>query len=324
LIVGVDAARARLRELSDFAAPWAVWVAATLRLADHIEAGVSRLDELADSTRTNRDSLRRLMRYLVARGLFIEANGAYTNTDLSRLLLDERGWRQWLDLDNAPGIWAESWIRLLESVRTGSPDRDYLWYEDELRRTGRAASFDELMAVQARANAQEIAAIHDWSQAEHVVDIGGGTGVMLRTLLAAHPHLRGTLFDLSRVVNAAERAERLDCVAGDFFADPLPHADTYVLSQILHGCTDDNAARILTRCVEAGAAQMRILIVEELIPADPTADQASFDLFMLTLGGGQQRTLEEFRLLAQSVGLAVWSSQLLTSGYSIVELGASS
>jgi hypothetical protein len=322
--VGVDAARARLRELSDFAAPWAVWVAATLRLADHIEASVSGLDELADRTSTNRDSLRRLMRYLVARGLFIEANGAYTNTDLSRLLLDERGWRQWLDLDNAPGIWAESWIRLLTSVRTGSPDRDAARYEDELVRTGRAASFDELMAVQAKANAQEIAAMHDWSRAEHVVDIGGGTGVMLRTLLAAHPHLRGTLFDLSRVVNAAEPAERLDCVAGDFFADPLPRGDTYVLSQILHGFADDNAARILTRCVEAGAAQMRILIVEELISADPTADQASFDLFMLTLGGGQQRTLEEFRLLAQSVGLAVWSSQLLTSGSSIVEVGASS
>jgi hypothetical protein len=52
-----------------------------------------------------------------------------------------------------------------------------------------------------------------------------------------------------------------------------------------------------------------------------TANEASFDLFMFTLGGGRQRTLDEFRRLAEAVGLALRSSLDLTTGDSLVELG---
>jgi 2,7-dihydroxy-5-methyl-1-naphthoate 7-O-methyltransferase len=320
--VSADAARERLRDLSDFAAPWAVWIAATLRLADHIEAGAGRRDELADRAAADPDALERLMRYLVARGVFAVHDGVYANNEVSSLLLDEVGWRRWLDLDDAPGIWAESWTSLLEAVRTGSPNRDESWYEEEMVRTGRAESFDALMAAQVKANAVEIAEVYDWSRIEQVVDLGGGTGELLRTLLAAHSHLHGTLFDLPRVVAAAESAERLDAVAGDFFDDPLPRGDAYVLSQILHGLPNDVAERLLSRCVGAGGVAAGILLVEQLVSEPPTAAEASFDLFMFTLGGGRQRTLGEFRSLPESQGLAVRSSQLLETGNSLLELGS--
>lgn len=315
-----DAARARLRELSDFAAPWAVWIAATLRLADHVEAGATRAEELAERSGADLDALRRLLRYLVARGVFAEEEGAYANTTVSRLLLDEAGWRPWLDLDDAPGIWAESWTRLLEAVRTGSPGRDEGWYYEELERTGRGESFNTLMAAQVRANAEEVAAIYDWSRVEHVVDVGGGTGVLLRIVLAAHPHLRATLFELPQVVGGLQSVERLEIVAGDLFHDRLPGGDAYVLSQILHGWGDDGAAQILERCAEAGGDDVRLLIVEGLLSDPPTADEASFDLFMLTGSGGRQRTLRDFGGLAERVGLRVRSSHLLRTGNSVVEL----
>ena len=136
--MSAERARARLRELGDFAAPWAVWIAATLRLPDHIEAGATRLADLADRAGVDPDALERLLTYLVARGVFTREIGGYANTEISRLLIDEVGWRQWLDLDGAPGIWAESWTRLLEAVRAGSPGRDEDWYYAELARTGEA------------------------------------------------------------------------------------------------------------------------------------------------------------------------------------------
>jgi hypothetical protein len=318
--VSADAARERLRDLSDFAAPWAVWIAATLRLADHIEAGAGSPHELAERAAADPEALERLLRYLAARGVFDEHDGVYALNEVSSLLLDEVGWRRWLDLDDAPGIWAESWTRLLAAVRTGSPGRDEGWYEHEMVRTGRAKSFDELMAAQVKANAVEIAEMYDWSRIAHVVDVGGGTGELLRTLLAAHSHLRGTLFDLPRVVAAAEPAERLETVAGDFLTGPLPQGDAYVLSQILHGFPDDVSKRILGRCVAAGGADARILLVEELIAEPPSAGEASFDLFMFTLGGGRQRTLDEFRSLAESVHLQLRSSQELATGNALVEL----
>jgi 2,7-dihydroxy-5-methyl-1-naphthoate 7-O-methyltransferase len=315
-----DGAQARLRELTDFAAPWAMWIAATLRLPDHVEAGATQLEDLAERGGADPDSLRRLLRYLVARGVFAEMDGGYANTDLSRLLVEEFGWRPWLDLDGAPGVWAESWTRLLEGVRTGSPGRDESWYYDELARTGRSRSFDDLMAAQVETNAQQVANEYDWSSVTHTVDVGGGTGVMLRTLLDAHPHLRGTLFDLPQVVAGVEPVERLEIVAGNLFDDPLPQGQAYVLSQIVHGYPDERAAEVLSRCAEAGGDEVRILLVEGMLSDQPSADEASFDLFMFTLTGGRQRTLDEFRRLAVSAGLEVRSAQPLTTGNSLVEI----
>jgi 2,7-dihydroxy-5-methyl-1-naphthoate 7-O-methyltransferase len=318
--VSADAAQARLRQLSDFAAPWALWIAATLRLADHIQAGANRLEALAERAGANAGALERLLRYLVARGVFLEEGRTYANTEVSELLLDGAGWRPWLDLDDAPGLWAESWGALLEAVRTGSPGRDEAWYYDELARTGRSGSFDALMAAQVRANAEQLAAEYDWSGVKHVVDVGGGIGTMLRTLLAANPRLRGTLLDLPQVVADVEAGDRLSVVAGNFLEDPLPAGDAYVLSQILHGWPDDGAARILARCLEAGGEGARILLVEGVISEHPSAEEASFDLFMLTLSGGRQRTLDEFRHLAESAGLRLQSSQRLATGNTLVEL----
>ena len=319
-----DEARARLRELTDFAAPWAVWIAATLRIPDHVETGATRLPDLAERVGADPDALERLLRYLVARGVLIREDDGYANTEVSRLLMEDVGWRQWLDLDGAPGTWAESWTRLLEAVRTGSPGRDEDWYYAELARTGRAASFDSLMAAQVRANADEVAIEHDWSSVGHVVDVGGGTGVMLATLLAAHPRLRGTLFDLPQVVGGVEPTERLTVVAGNVFHDPLPPGDAYVLSQVLHGWADDGAAQILRRCAEAARDDARILIIKSLISEPTSADEASFDLFMFTLGGGRQRSLDDFRRLAKSAALEVRSSKPLTTGNTLIELRSTS
>jgi O-methyltransferase domain len=320
MTMSADGARGRLRELSDFAAPWAVWIAATLRLPDHVEAGATRLPELAERVGVDRDALERLRRYLVGRGVFAREDAGYANTEVSRLLMNDVGWRQWLDLDGAPGIWAESWTRLLEAIRTGTPGRGEDWYYGELARSGRAASFDSLMAVQVQANAEAVAREYDWSSVTDIVDVGGGTGVMLGTLLAAHRRLCGTLFDLPQVIGGVEPAERLRIVAGDVFHDPLPPGDAYILSQVLHGWADEGAAEILRRCAEASRHDARVLVVEAILSERPSADEASFDLFMFTLVGGRQRSLDDFARLARSVGLEIRSSTPLNTGNSLLEL----
>jgi Dimerisation domain len=79
----------RLQALADFAAPWSVAVAATLRLPDHLEEGELTADELAERAGAHPDPLTRLLRYLVVVGVFAEPSaGRFANTELSRLLLD--------------------------------------------------------------------------------------------------------------------------------------------------------------------------------------------------------------------------------------------
>ena len=122
--ISAEEARARLRELSDFAAPWAVWIAATLRLPDLVEAGATRVPELAERAGADPDALGAVAELPRGpRSSSTREDDAYANTEVSRLLMDEVGWRPWLDLDGAPGIWAGSWTRLLEAVRAGSPGR---------------------------------------------------------------------------------------------------------------------------------------------------------------------------------------------------------
>jgi hypothetical protein len=177
-----------------------------------------------------------------------------------------------------------------------------------------------MMAVQAGANAEQVAGAFDWSSVEHVVDVGGGTGVMLHALLAAYPRLRATLFDLPQVVAAVPHENRLDVVAGSVFDDPLPRADAYVLSRILHGWPDSKAEEILELCAAAGGEHVRVLLVESVLSEPPSVDEAGFDLFMLTLTGGRERNLDDFRRVASAAGLELRSSVLLASGSSLLEL----
>jgi SAM-dependent methyltransferase len=315
---GASAAE-RLRALSDFGTPWSIAIAATLRLPDHIAQGASKVAELAGRAGADPDTLRRLMRLLVAIGVFDEPQpGEYANTELSTLLLDGHGWRPWLDLDGAPGIWAESWTRLLEAVRTGSSGRDSAWYHTEVAATGRGAHYDALMESQVQGNAERLAETFDWSTVGHVVDVGGGTGQMLRTLLDAHPHLTGTVFDLPQVA-PGDLGERGSFVAGNYFTDPLPVADAYVLSQILHSWgEDERATEILRRCATCRQEDGRILVVEGDAADEPTATAASFDLFMLACTSGRRRSVAELEQLGAAAGLTLLDAQPLNASLLLV------
>jgi SAM-dependent methyltransferase len=326
--VRADDARERLRALTDLATPWAIHVAATLRLADHVAAGASTTDELARAAGADRGTLERLLRLLVAQRIFDEPRpGELELNDLSRLLLDEAGWRPWLDLDGAPGIWTESWPRLLRAARTGLPGADEKSFQERVAaEPERWDSFDALMAAQVAETATALASAYDWREVSVVVDLGGGTGTLLRALLLAHDRLRGVLVELPEVAFKARAlladaglAERCDVVGGSYF-EVMPAGDVYCLSQILHGFDDERAAELLRRCASAGGPQARVLVLERMLdPAD--AGETGFDLFMLALGGGRQRTLDEFRALASRSSLELRSATRLESGADLIVLG---
>ncbi len=112
----------QLRALSDLVTPYAIRVAATLRLADLIEAGARRPAELAQRCGVNAAALERVLRHLVTKGVFAQPEpGTFALTDLSRLLLDgqRNGMRPWLDVDGGLGRSDVALSGLLDAVRTG-------------------------------------------------------------------------------------------------------------------------------------------------------------------------------------------------------------
>lgn len=152
--------------------------------------------ELAAHLAVAPDPLVRVLDHLVTAGfLRRDQDGACALTDAGQWLRDDhpQGIRAWIDLEGAIGHADLSVVELLHTVRTGEPafPRHFGrgFWEDLAEHPGRAASFDAMMGRQ-RTAAASVAAAYDWSALGEVVDVGGGDGSLLITLLRAHPTLR--------------------------------------------------------------------------------------------------------------------------------------
>jgi SAM-dependent methyltransferase len=214
----------------------------------------------------------------------------------------------------------DAWKELEYCVRTGqpafrkqSPDGDAFSSMD----AEQVAIFDAAMATFAPQSAAAIAAAYDFSRFERVVDVGGGNGAILLGLLAAHPKLRGVVFDRPQASEGARRkiaeaglAERCEFVSGDFFESVPAGADAYVIKHVIHDWDDARATRILQSIRRAMAPGARLLLAEGVYPGRIDTSLASRgaaanDVNMLVATGGRQRSEEEFRALYAAAGFAL-------------------
>src|SRR5262249_3754435 len=136
---------------------------------------------------------------------------------------------------------------------------------------------------------------------------GGGHCLTLCSLLVQHPHLRGTVLERPHVLPQPDAfwaaklgvSDRCTYVAGDMF-HAVPPADAYMMKRILHNWNDAECDQILATLHRAAPQHGRVLIIEHIVPGPDTPHVAKlFDLHMLILLTGRERTLEEYtRLLA--------------------------
>ena len=319
-----------LRALGDLCTPWCVHVVSTLRVADHIAAGTVEIDELAAASGADADSLHRVLRHLVGKGVFEEpAPGRFALNDTARGFLNEAV-RLGLDLDRFGGRMAYAWGTLLSAVRTGKPAYHEAFgrpfWEDLAANPEIAASFDALMGPgHGTPDPQILIDPAEWKSVRTVVDVGGGTGALLAEVLRTRPGVLGTLVDLPRTVAKSHQvfqtagvADRAN-VAGQSFFDPLPAGhDVYLLKSILSDWPDGEAKTILQRCAEAARPSSRVIVLNGVTPDD----KPSSSLMMMVLVGGKDRTLSEFRQLAETAGLRVSAAARQPSGRFVVECHA--
>ncbi|MGH3503281.1 MAG: methyltransferase [Nocardioidaceae bacterium] len=327
------AAWVALGPVMDLVTPMALRVAATLRIADQIGAGTVGADELAERSGTDADALARLLRHLVAHGVFVEPEpGRFAAGRPARFLKSDHpaGMHAWLDLDGFGGRMDLAFTGLLHTVRTGEPAWEtvfgkpfWQYLADEPRI---AAAFDATMAAGSEYVA-DAAAGYGWTNATHVMDVGGGTGALLAEVLRSNTGLRGTLVDLPDTVRRgseylAERGLDDRCeLAGQSFFDPLPAGgDVYVLSGVVHDWPDDEAVAILRRCAEAAGDRGRVVVIEAHGAAgDDPATFAEMNLRMLVLAGGRERELDDYRALAGAAGLRVTDVATTPLGHVLLE-----
>jgi len=218
---------------------------------------------------------------------------------------------------------------LLHSVRTGEaaaprmfPDGGFWGYLAQ--HPDQARVFDAAMVAKARGQIGAILAAHDFSRYRSVADLGGGQGHLLRAVLRAHPEVTGILFDLPRVVEAAQSVgdpqDRLTFQAGDFFKDALPSCDAYILMEVLHDWAEPEAQAIVSAVRRAAAPHAKLLVIEAVVPEGPAPDRSKvLDIVMLTLFAGRQRTTEQYRELLRKGRFELKSEVETGAGISVFE-----
>ena len=286
----------------------ALGIAADLGVADALAAGPRPVAELANENGADRDTLQRILRALASDGVFAEEEpGVFRNTEASELLRADgsnRG-REFAHL------FGETFYAAIGALDPRSTDVAFMRVEGTdiwswfAANPEERSTFDRAMESDQSGRADRLAAL-DWGEDETVVDVGGGTGALLRELLERRPELRGIVFDLPEAGRHDDvLGDRLTFVSGSFF-ERVPEGDAYLLSKILHDWDDEPSGDILRTIRAAAPDDARLLVLDSVVP--PGNDPAGvkwLDLVMLALQRGRERTESDWRTLLDGAGFRI-------------------
>lgn len=310
-----------------------IYVAAKLGIADLLKDSPKSCDELATATGTHAPSLYRLLRALASLGVFAETElNHFTLTPLAACLQS--------DVPNSFRACAivlgeeyyRAWGEFMHSVQTGGSSFEHIYgmnlFEYYAQNPESAKIFDEAMTNLSAIESPAIAASYDFSSIQTLVDVGGGEGLLIASILKSNPTLQGVLFDRPHVIERAKRfleaeglLERCQLAAGNFFESVPEGGDAYILKYILHNWDDERAIAILKQCHKVIPDNGKVLVAEKVIPPgnEPFMGKL-FDLHMLAVtSGGRARTEAEYRALFEKAGFKLTRIVPTQDDVSIIE-----
>jgi len=324
---------AMLQMTSGYWISQSIYAAAKLGIPDLLKSGPKNCEELATSTGTKARSLYRVMRALAQVGVFAEKQeGSFSLTPLSTclqsdvpgsvralaILFGEEQYKAWGDILHAVKTGESSFEHVF-----GMPVFQYYAQNPEAEKT-----FNAAMTSGSDAEKAAVTQTYDFSTIHKLVDIGGGQGSFISSILKANPNLKGVLFDLPSVVKGANEviaaegvAERCEVVGGSFYESVPSGADAYILKHVLHDWDDETSLTILKNCHKAIQENGKILVVEQVVPPGNEPALAKFmDVNMMMLHpGGCERTEAEYQALFEAAGFKLTKVTPTNAMVSVIE-----
>ena len=304
-----------LQIISGFWISRAVYVIAKLGIPDLLKSGPKTAEELASATSTHAPSLFRILRALVSVGVLSAAEGGrFAQTPLSETLVTVPGSLRWFAVSELGQEHYPAWGNLMHSVKTGEIAFDNFFGVDVWKYFQQnpedAAIFNNSMSNMTAAANEAITSRYDFSQFGTIVDVGGGHGGLITSILQQHPEVKGILFDAVEVIEgarpkieAAGLADRLETVAGDFFKSVPAGGDAYIMKWIIHDWDDEKSKTILRNCRNRMQPNGKLILVDCVVPESNEPHFSKFiDLNMLVMTGGKERTEQEFAQLLAAAG----------------------
>jgi len=307
-----------------------IYVAAELGIADILRDGPMSVDALAEKTETHAPTLFRVLRALSSVGVFVETEERmFGLTSLAKCLLSEAmrpfarmflsGWHD------------KAWNALDYTVRTGKPAFDHAfgkqafeWLEENPEARTR---LDQGQGLKAIGLAKAVMDAYDFEEFSSICDVGGGQGSFLIQLLANYPHIKGIVADMPGAVVRAEKAianadlnDRCKAIPFDFLKETPPVCDAFFLVNVLHDWEDNICWRILKNISRVMKPESKLWIVEYLLEPEPGFSVAKLlDIEVLVMGGGRERSIDEYKTLLGSVELVVSKAIPINRGIAILE-----
>jgi len=304
-----------LQIISGFWISRAVYVIAKLGIPDILNSGPKTAEELASATNTDAPSLYRVLRALASVGVVNSEDGRFALNALTETLVtDAPGSLRWFAISELGQEHYPAWGNLMHSVRTGEIAFDNFFGVDIWKYFANnpedAAVFNDSMSgVTAVAN-EEILSLYDFSGFNKIVDVGGGHGGLITSVLKKNPNLKGVLFDAPEVIEGAQTkieaaglADRLETASGNFFEAVPAGGDAYIMKWIIHDWDDQKSNTILRNIRNQIPANGRLILIDSVVPETNEPHFSKFiDLNMLVMTGGKERTEKEFQELLAAAG----------------------
>lgn len=288
-----------------------------LGLFDSLVSGARSAEAIANDAGLSVDRLRHLLRAAAALKLLerrgeddygLGVLGASLADNESLLALIEHHSLFYEDLTEPLALYSASpaatrMSTLWPYAQTSKPDA---------LETADVANYTALMAASQTMVAEQVIAAYSFKEAGTLMDVGGGSGVFGKAVARRWHDLKVTIADLPAVAELAladlangEFGDRVTAVGVDAAAGDLPSDfDVVTLVRILHDHDDERALSIL-RSARAALKPGGVLLIAEPMADAPGAGRlidAYFHVYLLSMGSGRPRTLQELQALVSEAG----------------------
>lgn len=219
------------------------------------------------------------------------------------------------------------WGTLEEGLKTGAPQNEAKHSDENLFEAlyadpQRLEQFLEAMIGIQSGAFQAFAQKFNFTPYKTLCDIGGATGILSILVSKNNPHLNCTTFDLPAVERVAKKwvekfnlTNRIQIKNGDFFKDPLPHADIITMGNILHDWGYEDKLKLARAAYDALPEDGAFVVIESII--DDNRNQNVFGLMMslnmlIETREGYDFTFQDFKDLCQKAGFRDFELMHLT------------
>jgi predicted O-methyltransferase YrrM len=293
-------------------------------LFGHLATGPMGFDELRGQLGLEKRPATVLMTALRAmKLLLVDAHGRLDLSPMAREHLLSGGP---FDVSDYVGLAANSAgvLEMVDRLRSnrpagakpGGPGASFIYregLESAMEREASARRLTLALAGRAKNVAPVLAQKLPVENVRTILDVGGGTGIYSIALLQRHHNLRATIFDRAEVLKVAREMgqeygvlERMEFIAGDMFADPLPSGcEVVLLSNILHDWDEAECAALVKRCADAAPSGGRVVIHDVFLndELDGPLPIALYSASLFSLTEGRAYSAAEYRKMLGGAGL---------------------